>query len=104
MTAVSDVLTPDQAAAYLQVSRETVYRYIRQGKLLASRLGRTYRIPKRSLELLLWATRTRADISLRDYTTGEITSFLRADALDPATQEIARRLAHATGMPVPDAY
>ena len=58
-----EVLTPDQAADYLQVNRETIYRYIREGKLVASKLGRTYRVPKRSLELLLWATRTREDIT-----------------------------------------
>ena len=46
-------MTPEQAAEYLQVSRETVYRYIRQGKLVASRLGRSYRVPKRNLDLLL---------------------------------------------------
>src|SRR4051812_44523441 len=49
-----DLLTPEQAAEYLQVHRETIYRYIRGGQLIASRLGRTYRIPKQSLDLLLW--------------------------------------------------
>ena len=36
-----EVLTPEQAADYLQVNRETIYRYIRDGKLIASKLGRT---------------------------------------------------------------
>jgi excisionase family DNA binding protein len=53
-----EIMTPDQAADYLQVDRETVYRYIRSGKLDASRLGRSYRIPRRNIELLLLATRT----------------------------------------------
>ncbi len=53
-----DILTPVQAAAYLQVNRETIYRYIREGKLLASRLGRSYRIPRTNLDLLLAATQT----------------------------------------------
>ncbi len=43
---IRDVLTPEQAADYLQVNRETIYRYIREGKLVASKLGRTYRVPK----------------------------------------------------------
>jgi excisionase family DNA binding protein len=47
------ILTPDQAADYLQVNRETVYRYIKDGKLVAARLGRSYRIPKVSLDQLL---------------------------------------------------
>lgn len=90
-----DVLTPEQAAEYLQVDRETIYRYIRQGKLIASRLGRTYRVPRRSLDLLLWATRTRPDITLREYTAAEIDGFLEDDQLDEAAQSIAVRFAAA---------
>ena len=84
------IMTPDQAAAYLQVSRETVYRYIRQGKLAASRLGRSYRIPKRNLDLLLWESRTREALPLRQYSRDEVTAFLRADRLDEAAARIAR--------------
>ncbi len=87
-----DVLTPDQAADYLQVDRETIYRCIRQGKLVASKLGRAYRIPRRSLELLLWTTRTRQDITLREYTGQEVADFLRADELDQEAREITRRI------------
>lgn len=88
---LSEVMTPDQAAAYLQVDRETIYRYIRLGKLVASKLGRAYRIPKRSLDLLLWATRTRQDISLREYTGRQIDAFVQADELDPQARKIAER-------------
>jgi excisionase family DNA binding protein len=89
----ADILTPDQVARELQVDRETVYRYIRQGKLAASRLGRSYRIPRRSVELLLWDTRTRPDIPLRLYTDEQIAGFLRDDALDAEAQEVVRRFA-----------
>jgi excisionase family DNA binding protein len=58
---VPDIMTPEQAAEYLQVNRETIYRYIRQGKLMASKLGRSYRIPRRSVELLLWSGRMPTD-------------------------------------------
>ena len=91
-----EIFTPDQAADYLQVNRETVYRYIREGKLVASRLGRAYRIPKRNLDLLLWATRTRPDLSLREYTGEQIAEFIKADTLDEEAQEIARRFRKAT--------
>ncbi len=84
-----DIFTPEQAAEYLQVDRETIYRYIRQGKLVASKLGRNYRIPKTSIDLLLWATRTRADISLREYTGNQIKDFLRADEMDQEARDIA---------------
>ena len=86
-----EIFTPEQAAEYLQVDRETIYRYIRQGKLIASKLGRTYRIPKRSIDLLLWATRTREEITLRAYTGSEITEFIRADKLDQEAQETVQR-------------
>ena len=92
-----DVLTLKQAADYLQVTRETVSRYIRQGKLLASRVGRSYRVPRRNLDLLLWASRTRQDIALRDYTNEEISGFLRADQLDDEAQAIVRRFSERDG-------
>ncbi len=91
MERMRDILTPEQAADYLQVDRETVYRYIRQGKLDASRLGRNYRIPRRSLEFLLWTTRSRPDIPLCDYSSEEIADFLAGDALDPAAHAIVQR-------------
>lgn len=86
-----EIFTPDQAAEYLQVDRETIYRYIRQGKLVASKLGRTYRIPRGSIDLLLWATRTREDVSLREYTGSEIAEFIKEDQLDQEARKIAER-------------
>jgi excisionase family DNA binding protein len=88
--AFPEIMTPEQAAEYLQVSRETIYRYIHQGKLAASCLGRTYRIPKRNLELLLWENRTE-QVPLRQYSQQEVAAFLRDDALDPETAQIAKR-------------
>jgi excisionase family DNA binding protein len=96
LTHPPDILTPEQAAIYLQVDRETIYRYIRDGKLVASKLGRAYRIPKRSIDLLLWATRTRPDISLREYTGAEIEAFLDADALDEEAQTIVNQITQAS--------
>jgi excisionase family DNA binding protein len=89
-TPFPEIMTPEQAAEYLQVSRETVYRYIRQGKLVASRLGRTYRVQKRNLDLLLWENRTK-EMPLRQYTASEVETFLREDVLDAKTAQIAKR-------------
>ena len=86
-----EIFTPEQAARYLQVDKETIYRYIRQGKLVASKLGRTYRIPKGSIEMLLWTTRTRGDITLREYTGSDVARFIKADQLDEEAQVIAQR-------------
>ena len=41
-----DILTAQEVAEYLQLTPDTVYRYIREGKLAAAKLGRHYRIPK----------------------------------------------------------
>jgi excisionase family DNA binding protein len=91
MEHVREIMTPEQAAAYLQVNKETIYRYIREGRLVASKLGRAYRIPRNSLDLLLWSTRTRDDISLRDYTGAEIEQIIRDDQLTGDAAEIASR-------------
>ena len=89
--AVKEIMTPDQVAEYLQLDPTTVYRYIRQGKLVASKLGRTYRVPRSSLNLLLWTTRTRPDVTLREYTGEEIAELLKADQLDTEASAIAER-------------
>src|SRR5450759_2543103 len=95
MERAREIMTPDQAAEYLQIDRETIYRYIRQGKLVASKLGRAYRIPRRSIDLLLWTTRTRPDIQLREYTGAEVAEFIEADTLDAETRAIADRFLRA---------
>lgn len=77
-----DILTPEQAASYLQVYRETIYRHIRDGRLNASRIGRSYRIRKQSLDLLLAETRTRSDIPVRLYSDQQLADFLEADELE----------------------
>ena len=58
MEAVKEIMTPEQVADYLQLNKETIYRYIREGKLMASRLGRNYRISKDNVDLFLLATST----------------------------------------------
>ena len=58
MAAVKEIMTPEQVADYLQLSKDTVYRYIREGKLTASRLGRNYRVPRENVDLFLLATST----------------------------------------------
>jgi excisionase family DNA binding protein len=47
------VLTVDQVAAYLQLNRLTVYRYLRDGRIPAARLGKVYRILKADVDRFL---------------------------------------------------
>ena len=58
-------------------------------------MERSYRIPKRSLDLLLWATRTRQDLSLREYTGEEIAEFIDSDQLDDEARKISERFMQA---------
>jgi len=44
------ILTPQQVAQILQVHQFTVLKFIKQGKLKASKLGRVYRIRESDLE------------------------------------------------------
>lgn len=56
--ATKEIMTPEQVADYLQLDPTTVYRYIRQGKLVAAKLGRNYRIPKANVDFFLLANST----------------------------------------------
>ncbi len=58
MEEMKEVMTPEQVAEYLQLNKDTVYRYIREGKLAASRLGRNYRITKANVDVFLLSTIT----------------------------------------------
>jgi excisionase family DNA binding protein len=48
-----DVMTPEQAAAILQVSREDVVAAIEAGDLKARKIGNAYRISKSNMEAFL---------------------------------------------------
>jgi excisionase family DNA binding protein len=52
-----DLLTVAQVAAYLQLNRLTVYRYIREGRLEAVRIGRTIRVRRADVQRFLEAQR-----------------------------------------------
>ncbi|HEX5417317.1 MAG TPA: helix-turn-helix domain-containing protein [Chloroflexota bacterium] len=57
-----EIMTPEQVAEYLQLNTDTVYRLIRQNKLAASQIGRTYRIPKEDVEAFLLAHSNRPQV------------------------------------------
>ena len=91
MANAPEIMTPNQAADYLQVDRETIYRYIRSGRLIASKLGRGYRIPRTNVDALLWATRTRPDVRIRQFSDEQIAQFEEADRLTGKAREIAEQ-------------
>jgi len=48
-----EILTAEEAASYLRVSVETVWRWCKQGRLPAFQIGRAWRIRKDKLEELI---------------------------------------------------
>jgi excisionase family DNA binding protein len=57
-----EVMTPEQVADYLQLNTDTVYRLIRGKQLAASRIGRSYRIPKEDVETFLLSHSSRPQV------------------------------------------
>jgi excisionase family DNA binding protein len=55
----NNLLTPEQVAGILQVHILTIYSYIREGRLDAIRLGRSYRITPQDLEQFIEANRIK---------------------------------------------
>lgn len=49
------VMTVAQVAAYLQLNRLTVYRYVREGRIPAARIGKVYRIFREDVDRFLKA-------------------------------------------------
>ena len=57
-----EVMTPEQVAEYLQLNTDTVYRLIRGHQLAASKIGRTYRIPREDVDTFLLSNSTRPQV------------------------------------------
>jgi excisionase family DNA binding protein len=79
-------------AEYLQLTPDTVYRYIREGKLVASKLGRHYRIPEENVELLLLLTSTAGGAQMREFSRQEVAEWVREDRIDQETKAIGEKL------------
>ena len=47
------VMTVDQVAEYLQLNRLTVYRYVREGRIPAAKIGKLYRVLKADVDAFL---------------------------------------------------
>lgn len=46
------IYTPEQVAAMLQLSKNTVYGLINRGEIVAKKIGKVYRIPAQSLSFV----------------------------------------------------
>ena len=54
-SALGEILTPDEVAEYLKVSKKTVYKIVRSGALPAFKAGKHWRV--RSADLGAWIAR-----------------------------------------------
>jgi excisionase family DNA binding protein len=52
-TPATDVLNPREAAAYLRVNPQTVYRLLNSGALPGAKIGRTWRVRRADLDRFL---------------------------------------------------
>ena len=87
-----DILTPQEVAEYLQLTPDTVYRYIREGKLAAAKLGRHYRIPKESVELLLLVSSTAGSARMRVFSRHQVDEWFEEDEIDQETTTTGEKL------------
>lgn len=62
----NNLLTPEQVAEMLQVHVLTLYSYIRQGKLDAVRLGRSYRIIPEDLTRFIESNRIKKSTGYKE--------------------------------------
>lgn len=92
MPLATDALKTQEVAEYLHLAPEMVYRYIRQGNLVASRFGRRYRIPRENVEMFLLATSTAGDSPLRAFSDTQVDEWLEEDEIDGETARIGERL------------
>jgi excisionase family DNA binding protein len=97
MALAKDLLTPQEVADYLQLPPDTIYRYIREGKLVASRLGRQYRITRKNLDLFLMATSTAGDARMRTFSRERVAAWLEEDQIEEKTREIGQALLQTQG-------
>lgn len=56
---VSEIMTVEQVAAYLQLNKLTIYKHVRAGRIPASRVGKAYRIRKADVDWFLESHKLR---------------------------------------------
>lgn len=87
----TDLMTVEQVAAYLQLNKLTVYRYIREGRIPAARLGKGYRVRKSDVDAFLESQKLRKPVrvSSRPSAAGRKGESPAAGARRERAEEIA---------------
>jgi excisionase family DNA binding protein len=77
-----EIFTPDQVAEYMQINLVTIYKNIKEGRLLAFKIGKQYRITAESINLFIAENSTPRGIQLRKFSNEQIDEFLNLDGVD----------------------
>ena len=64
---MDDILTVQEVADYLKVSRTTVWRWCNEGKLAAFKIGRGWRVHRTELQRFISAPPEAHEVPLRAY-------------------------------------
>lgn len=59
-----DVLTIDELSTYLKISKSTLYKLVREGKIPSQKIGRHWRFRKETIDR--WLDETQAEASNPD--------------------------------------
>jgi excisionase family DNA binding protein len=87
------LLTPEEVAGRLRVSRPTVYAWLKMGQLRGLRAGKVWRIQPADLDAFLQqAPAAEKKETGRKYSREEILQFLEEDQLDEETRRRIERL------------
>ena len=60
----NDVLTIDELSTYLKISKSTLYKLVREGKIPSQKIGRHWRFRKETIDR--WLDETQAEESNTD--------------------------------------
>lgn len=81
------LLTPEEVADHLRVSRPTVYAWLKMGRLRGLRAGRVWRIRRADLDAFLQpAPAAESTDASRRYSREEVLQFLAEDQMDEETR------------------
>jgi excisionase family DNA binding protein len=87
------LLTPEEVAEHLRVSRPTVYAWLKMGRLQGLRAGKVWRIRPSDLNAFLQPAPAAEELGPgRKYSREEINQFLEDDRLDEETRRKIERL------------
>lgn len=87
---MNEILTPEQVAEYLQMNTDTIYRLIRRQELAATKIGRSYRIPREDLDRFMVSHNNRKDV--RDALFRKALAFAERDNPGVDSEDVLEEL------------